>query len=72
VSGARECTEPTRLTIRPCARCGYPPKTFISLHPKRYHVVCLACCESGDRARSRRVVTLQWNLKQKAATEKAK
>jgi hypothetical protein len=64
---ARECTEPTRLAIRPCAKCGYPPKTFMSLNPKRYQVVCFGCRESGSKARSRVVVTLEWNLKQKEA-----
>jgi len=64
----RECTEPTRLKIRPCARCGCPPKTFVSFKPKRYQMVCFGCCESVSAARNRLVVTLQWNLKQKSAS----
>jgi hypothetical protein len=63
---AHECTSTTRLVIRPCTKCGNPPKTYISLSPKRYQIACLACGETGIRAGSRVVVTLHWNLEQKA------
>ena len=65
----RECTESTRLVISPCKKCGYPPKTFITLNPKRYQVVCFGCCESSSATRSRRVATLQWNLNQRPALD---